>query len=111
LPEKILFGAGEQMTIADTGIMGLSLANNSAFSQAIAQQVFKQPIFTIFLQKCSSKSELCDGGSMTFGDYDLTHCEPIHTWLPLLNGSKLWQLKIDGFEIDGVKIDYPVTVS
>lgn len=103
------------MTIADTGIMGLAFetsTNSSVFSQAITQKVFKQPIFTTFLQKCGLKEPLCEnGGAITFGSFDSTHCKPVHTWLPVLNGSNEWQLKIETFQVNGVKVDYPVTVS
>lgn len=118
MPEKIFFGAGDEMTIADSGILGLSFvdeksASNSVFLQAVKQQVFKQPIFTTFLQKCNLKEPMCkNGGFLTFGDFDTTHCKPVHKWLPLLNGSNAWQLKLDGFKIDeDQKVDYPVTVS
>ncbi|KAI6191478.1 Cathepsin D [Aphelenchoides bicaudatus] len=116
LPEKVIFGAGEQMTISETGIFGLALAdersaNNSIFWQTIKQKVFKQPMFTTFFKKCSLKEPLCENnGMVTFGDVDKKHCKPVHVWLPVIKESHLWQLKLDGFQIgDSAKTSYPVT--
>lgn len=104
------------MTLADTGIFGLALpAENSPYSpvfgEAVKQKLFKYSIFTIYLHKCAPGEIECEGGSITFGDFDDVHCKPVHAWIPIVSGLDVWQVKIDGFKIgNGDKVDYPVQV-
>lgn len=103
------------MTLADDGILGLSLPDknnpkSSIFGEAIKQSVFKRPMFTTYLQKCNNTLLCENNGLITFGDFDSKHCVSVHSWLPLIEGSNLWKLKIDGFQVGNKWIDYPVQV-
>lgn len=96
------------MTIADVGILGLSLSDESGnhsslFVEAISQNVFKQPIFTTYLQNDRD-------GSIVFGDHDSVHCRPVYVWLNISKDSHLWKLNIDGYQVGSKWNKYPVKV-
>jgi hypothetical protein len=97
------------MTLTDVGILGLSLPDqnnihSSLFGEAISQGVFKQPIFTTYLQNDKD-------GTIVFGDYDSIHCKPVHIWLDIANDSHLWKVNINGYRVGTEWVKYPVEVS
>jgi len=113
--ENVPVGAAKQIRYIDHGIIGLSLPDTRnpkpVFFQAVDEGKLTQPIFTTFMKKCDGECE--DGGAITIGDFDDTHCEkPIH-WAPVVTGTSMWRFVVSGYKVGnysavGIK-EYAIT--
>ncbi|KAI6192122.1 Aspartic protease 9 [Aphelenchoides bicaudatus] len=78
----VIFGAADFIHRLERGILGLGIpvANSptsSIFDIAYREGLLDKPIFTLYFKKCHKGQERCqDGGVITFGNQDITNCEP-----------------------------------
>ncbi|CAD5234009.1 unnamed protein product [Bursaphelenchus xylophilus] len=99
---KVLFGAGTQMTFSDEGILGLAFPvrgaeDTSIFLQAMKEGILDKPIFTTYMKKCNGSCD--DGGLITFGDEDKKHCGEVRGYVDVKKNASHWKFKMDGFQI------------
>ncbi|VDK56102.1 unnamed protein product [Anisakis simplex] len=84
------------------GIMGLAWPKLSSFGalnpvENMLPQL-EQPLFSVWMESSESMSSNGSGGQITYGGYDVEHCDSHINWVPLTR-KYYWQFTIEGFEL------------
>jgi len=105
LKNKIVFGAGTDLKFTDEGILGLPSfqsigeAGTSVLHAAIDEGLLDKPIFTTYMKSCPGNCS--DGGIITFGAEDPTHCGPVEGWVDVDGDSDHWKFTVDSASMGG----------
>ncbi|KAI6224326.1 hypothetical protein M3Y99_01409400 [Aphelenchoides fujianensis] len=109
LKSRIRFGAARSMSFSDQGILGLPSTDTSSgrgtsvFHQAVKDGLMDKPIFTAYLRKCGGSGTCSQGGTITFGSEDTTHCEEVQNWVRVDSGVPHWRFAIQSFSVGGFR--------
>uniref|UniRef100_A0A1I7SHZ5 Peptidase A1 domain-containing protein n=2 Tax=Bursaphelenchus xylophilus TaxID=6326 RepID=A0A1I7SHZ5_BURXY len=108
LKHKVMFGAGEELTYDDDGVLGLSFPKEgqehmNIFAQAAKEGILDAPMFTVYMKKCGGTC--ADAGKITFGGYDRENCCNVKAWAKVVPTTFHWNFQIEAARID----DEPLT--